>query len=1707
MRLLFRKTAAVLILVCMLVGTVFAPIQPSFAANNIFNPSFVYNQTTGKWNISWTPIDGTETLTVTWHRPDGAVDSQVDMPLTVVDGKNTVGITFMPDHIYDLNFSFKDSEDTAVSFYNKFSRLVQSEMVYFLADITFEGTSFNDSAVLGGLTDGNPNLIMNSDGTQVIRIISGQDPKITLRWKVPTIWEPTLSGILPITQKLVNLNPLESDISPHIDLDYAYFHIQMNEVSDIVTGRDYRTTVVADGSIIVSENGKPVNGFDINGNVVTDDKYVYFTLDQTDGIRQGTEYEKINIRMFFWNAINDEQAFSSRLIYGSSQGQGFLIENKDYIFQTIEGRVDSIFTPTRYEVSKVDVDKMEVRIYKIKSKNYTELYYQVQDAGSIMNLIENSTLISGGIKVPDASIPDDTGWGSVIIEIPLNHNGEHPQRYYRVVVTDGNSHTPLGSLAIDLRILGNDTGKPPVPREIQTQPRYDGKQEVVYQNPIEDALIHIPLTDLRIFFEKPLIWRTQNWSDIVSAPDNDNDIIYHLLLNTYLSDDVKITENRVIGDEQVTVYVPVKEKRVLVIGKHQLHEDSNDSSRLYFDMDGNDLFRDLVSGASLEFENNIDYDINGNPDYPTFLVPNTVYYLRMFSSRLKDNDTISWVNREGSGMEEKISYISPVVSFTAYPSREMPIPLPNMTLDVSVNPLPDPVTGKPVLNGITVSFPKILDDNDWLNYTTITDNRKIVYDLYISDKTEEDSFILLEPPFAEPLETLYPDENPEAPVTTLVTGFPTGNSGELKPNTTYYFKARAKLYVNDEADPFILSDETPVKSITTPKTDSGNLDDSDRLPRTPVEFSIATDESGEQELTDAKVTLNWLHAEPDVTYEMVCTKKSLAVDAKPITYINDEYHIGTASNLGFLKVYQNYKTNAADTELNINVLNTTLQSVGFTYNEDNTRVARLPVNLPFLKPNHLYYFSLRAVRNRGTENAVYSSWISIPVTTKMVQAPGLFEVINDVQLGYKLRLYTGARAEDMKIMIKKGYQNDQAYYELNRGKYSVVKDGSNYYFRIYDLDPDTWYDIRPFYTNGDSKFWYNNANKTWVNSGGEPVKMKTRDTLREVEIRFEGESLYEYFLEARTDNDDDYVTLEYDEDLRKSDYGYTLEDGTRIDFYREKTYAYVEDGLEDLYVYYAKISDARRKRSDGTYKREPLLANTRYYIKVWARNVENSRHVGPVTIRTDFSQEDYDKDHIKDQIEDFFNQKADNLTKKLYYTVDEADVHSNRVLLKGARVSNLLRTANYSGITVDISKERPEVLRDVILIPYDVLDTIEKYKSRLTIKLSGCELTVTSDSLDLNYLKQLASATNLRETMLEISVDRKKEGSITPHTGFTYGSQVYDINMKAVGLRHTYAEINEILYDILKNSEKTGPFRYGIFDKELIELMGKKTTLTYKNQIELEHILDIIMDKIEEELSFYITDILDGGRGFPASVIVKNGVPNLSGGLKLKLLHQGYDGLVEPYTLPHGKNRWEEPHGIKAWVFPYVLLTAKAPGEYAIFNIRQAEISASDGATDPDLNRLAQKYNLQKVFGSRTIYPGDYISGESAIMLFEVVTGTEREVEGLTTPAKIRYYNLTDILPASVIQSTINREQAASMVVEIYAYKSGIPSGIIRPIIKSYIKNGDRMSDAYYHRLIIALDLGITRLETDNTYNGTVKVSVEEMLNEIIVVLELLGEW
>ena len=146
--------------------------------------------------------------------------------------------------------------------------------------------------------------------------------------------------------------------------------------------------------------------------------------------------------------------------------------------------------------------------------------------------------------------------------------------------------------------------------------------------------------------------------------------------------------------------------------------------------------------------------------------------------------------------------------------------------------------------------------------------------------------------------------------------------------------------------------------------------------------------------------------------------------------------------------------------------------------------------------------------------------------------------------------------------------------------------------------------------------------------------------------------------------------------------------------YKEKTSAFVREKAVNKYVYYARIT--RRPVTDamGLVSHMPLDTNTLYYIRLWAENIAadqegESLRVGPVSIRTDFSQEDYDKDRRKDDLQDIYNMEADQLLRKMYWLVDSRSPVKLRALIKGDMVSGLLQASPGMTVTIDFQASLP----------------------------------------------------------------------------------------------------------------------------------------------------------------------------------------------------------------------------------------------------------------------------------------------------------------------------------------------------------------------------------------------------------------------------------
>lgn len=1674
-----RITALFLVFVLLLTGLPFE--IKTYAAIGDLTLSVDYNNASQKYDISFPSAIKPGKVTLSYHDPEGKFEEteyvDVDVAYDVQKGMATASAKLMPDHIYDFSVNvFNNATDLTPSYQGK---------VYYLADMTFEGESFNvmannDSAI----EDTSPDPKYDGSGINIIGLKSGDDPTLKLRWKVPTIYLE-IPGIISLIDANANaLNLINKDISE------LCFQISMTVGQG---GTEVFYNIDYDGGERVVEEYPSIK-------VSTDtDGFLSVTIQEDQGIEPGTEYALTNIGIIFENVKSEEIPLFETKLKTDSENE-FMVKNMDHIIPIQYGNgyeLSSLFTPMQIELTRVDTDKAEVRFKKITNGNYPDLFYQVQYAPSINKLFSPT---NSWIKIPDSSLSASDAYGSEIVTIDISET--NPKYYFRVVYYDRSSNTPRSSsLCLDLSLLSTDSGKPPLPREIEAEAVYVGRKKVKVPTTAQE--VEIPASNLRVSFAKPLEWKEEVWETFRDSIYTNEDYTFHVILSTYLPESTIESQTKTIGSPITEIYLPVKQKRVLVFGKHNLEEDVDDPNRLIFTIPGDKLFFDYTKGTDGDNSPNgdsINYENNENPnedlikgDYPTFLVPNTTYYMQIFTSKLKENaeiDSEIWGDGLPTELSDLLSYTSPVISFTTWPFNEMPVPMPNIQLGIDPATNVDPITGDMTLSGISVTYDRVLTEMDWKRYTSVTTGRSIEYEIFLS-RDPVTGFQSVATDSAK-----YP-ENPEVLKRhVLVTNsgilMADGSFEPILANTVYYLKARASLVVEEPANEKVIigrSDYSAVKAITTPKIDSGGLDNANRDARSPSEFSIAVGADGELLLSDADVTLNWLHAEKDVTYEMVCTGTTIPPQAVATDYASDY------KNSKFLDAYDEFRNPAGDDKLHFDVNSSStdpkLKAIDLTV-DANGRVL-LPIRRRLLMPNQTYFFSLRAVRNRGIivsgkSIETVSRWITIPVTTTMVKAPAFLEAVKDMEIGFNVQYTTnGAKSDSMEVYLKKAGTSDSQYIRLNRSQYTCVQDGTTFYFRFYNLEADQWYDIR--LKDNTNNRWYDGESGSWITSAGKPYQAKTRDPLKEIEVRWEGEDIYNYFLEARTDNDVDYEKLNYNSS-GFSDYGYDQKSESRIMFYREKTNLYEEE-KSYKYIYYTRIIGKPVKDSRGVIQDLPLNSNTDYYIKLWARNVEDSIHIGPVRVRTDFSQDDYDNDQEEDSVIDLFNNEADELTQKLYWRVDIKEGSTVRAILKDDRIAGLLQAVKNSTVTVDLSEEQENTAFYEILIPYKTLEAIEIYDSRLNLKLLGAEITLNRGSIDLAALKNQALTNGAKEAMLLLRLDQKSSPKMVIPNGFTSASKINNLQAIAVGSRLAYSEINGMIYNILKKPDATGPFKYGILDRELSKVLINLDSYSYRSHTDLKDLVNGVMENVETELSRYLKDIVDGGSGLAPDFTVTKGITSFPGKIGVKLDYTYRSGFITPYA-NYGSG-WKEPSGAKAYVMQVVIFRAEKPGEYAVVTSGPVIVQPGDPFNDA-LSKISSQYDLTKVFGKGTLYPANPIKGEQAVMLYAVLTHKDSEIAGLTPVQKTSKLGIGDVLGAKQLTGYMDNQSSLSLAVKLYCTKSNVDPAFMKPSRAILITDDSQINSRLYKYVVLGIDLNLAELE-NNSFDASGRTTIGKMLD------------
>ena len=1663
-----RRTIAAVLAAVLTYGVFFGTMTPSFAAEVTPLTIVVDNYSSGKLDFHWVgnQLSGVVEAVINYHTPDND-NLGVAQTVTLDPTKNTGSISGLKsDYIYDLNLKLYD---TVGGSSNPAIDPIGEGLLYYLPKMSFysEAPSQTYDDIVGGGRE------------------SGKTPRLKLRWKIPRIWTPDTPGpsdpgdfvlsnnSIIFTQMETALKNIYNDGRT---IKSLYFQINVSsELGKLNSGQ-------SQSSLIISSNGSgytaKVAGSGATADISAPDlnDYVSFELKGRSDINAAVPVQDPNTypnyqnilpdgdllpgTVYYMNIIPDYNDDSDKDVYAVMVGN---MSDSNGSLQS--GPVSYAYTPIRFKITKDTANNISIYIYKINdgSLNLPELYYQVQAS--------NSSALPGDWPIKQTVLDSNFIGDYTFTAISgVNPNNEV---FYKIVVKSDSATDRLESLIMPYT-LEDDTGRPPLPTGIAITNRVLDVKQRTPPAPGSTA-IDVKSTDVTISWDKPLNWNTTGSS-----------LSYHFLLSTSQTDittDVPLYADGTYWDSypakfRLVKYINSNNSKITAIG-----------NRLFYTLNAFDLFTwekevklpDVPIGSGT---------ITNTENYPSFLLPNTVYYLQMYTTA---------ADITGAPDEESMSDKSIITSFTTLNGVELEVPLP-MSFGLDANGM---TNATPPVNYVDLKFDKVTN-LDWNNYTNTYDeslyNYNTYYDIYMSSSTKDTSFKCIgstDKLHGNDIVFTGPDDPASTSIKARVSTFadPVLFGDKLLPNTTYYFKVKTRLGIRNKSDNSTIgvdkeSTDTSILPVTTMVLDINPPDDSKRKPLAPTDFAIAVNSNGNQMLSGSSVTFTWQCQENDVVYQLIRTGQKVNPTDKLSSYEGDpEYK-------SFLDAYD-VPSDGSDNEFvyldpTLGTGQPTDPDKRFKY-DSATKTCTYTVDTGMF-PNKLYYFSLKSVRVTRTPYSTGegSVWVSIPVTTSLIQPPVQLEVINDAELGFFWDDNTpGITAEDYMIYAKG--PGDSDYKLMTRSQSTIVKDNRTYYGRLLGLKTNSTYDIRVFRGAGSSG--------TLVYDKRD---LQTRDGFHELEIKWIGtpvDNFSKYEIAVMAEGSSEYTILSGN-DLEY----YTDKDNKLLPYYTEETPLTINN--ENVY-FHARIREAEVVLPGGLVTHQPLRSNVKYYIKVRAVRtdpsyfdiISYSKYIGPVNSRTEFNQDDYDNTDQEEKQEAIFLDRMKQLEQGYYWRVSVDNSSADRILLKGDRVVNALGSMSGNTFTVDLTAINVNIDRDEVYVPVSVLKAMNSTNKSLMIKTPGAEYLLRPDTFNASenkQIKELLAKAAVKDLYIKLIAARTD----TVPTGFPVTgeriSRVNDLEIQAIGSSKTESELKKLFDDKLYNKDS------GLVGSKLNILQNTYIGKGSDASKLMEEFTGKLVEMIESELSVYIDNTIESVKLASAT----QNIIEFSSPIAASISCNDRQGTKVPYVLYDGTSTWQKIT-TNSQQAGSVTLNVLKTGKYAVILVQGTMKDIPDGYWAKDyISRFTSKYDLSDVFSGMgtSFMPDNKVTCREVILIYEKVAGRSAFNAGLDLKQKSAKLGLDGVINPNGILKNVRRQETAAVLLKLFAAKKGVNADSLRPGGNVYINDESDIDEIYYNPVLMIVDMGVLDINGDGNFIPGANMTRADVTVAFVKLLELTGD-
>ncbi len=1690
------KKYIALLVATVFIFTIFAGLSTASYAAAMPVTVSVESYRDGVLTVRWNQPAGTKGAIITYHVPDNNDNASPAATIYVVGDSKAQIKDLKADYIYDINVTLYGALDAG--------NLPNGEptgkgLLFFLPSITFKAAAIAPAPSFATIPGG---------GRE-----SGTNPKLKLSWKTPKAFfdpdyltaspagyadpdpgnnvfaEASENNVKQFMEK--SLNDIYTDNIR--DLDTLNFRINISSRLNLLNSGSSQSAILIDQSASdVSAYEAYVSGTSNPRAVVTSPDTQGFRSIQLEGradrsspmppdtagdsilpdseILPGTVYY-MNIKPIYKDATGSI-GMGSAVSVGDPENQ-----NGSMLF----GERAYVNTPIRFQLTKDSANNIYLKIYKINqgSLDLPRLYYEVQ--------VTDDPSMQGEWEIKKTM--DDSYFNGDFAVTVISGVNPNNTVYYKIVVKSENPVDRLESLAMPYA-LTIDTSRPPLPMSIAVNNRelhidtVDLPTADDPSDPASDDII-VKSTDVTLSWEKPL-----NWDDIK------NDLYFHFLISTNQTDlpsKAPIFINGKLWGAEEGYDVKYRMVKYISALSSKIKDTGN---RLEYTLDGFDLFtwEDATSDVGT-----IDR-LPGDETYPGFLLPNTVYYLQMYT-------TI--VGSEAAAASDK----SIITSFTTLNGVELDVPLP-MSFELEDNS--KLTQGGREINYIDLRFDKV-SNLDWRNYTTNYNELEykydIYYDIYMNSRTNT-QFI--------PVGTTQDlngdvgftgaDDLQSTSVIARINRFTEANTSrliscgllqpdetrnprtvfgpELLPNTTYYFLVRTRLVVTKRSDgqPVEIKESmnTAILPVTTILLDVKPPDDSKRKPLAPTDFAIAEDGSGNQIIAGSSVTFSWLQQEGDVIYQLIRTTGKVDPAADLPEYESDPEYISFLNEYGRpVGNNPNRKAVYIDPAGNYNYGGkfTCVDGV-CTFTVDKA-----------MFPNKLYYFSLKTVRVDNArellEPSSESVWVSIPVTTSLIDPPSSLEVVQIPELGIWWNDDTaGLTADDFRIYIKG--PSDPAYKLMTRAQSTIVKDpdAMTYYGRVTGLKQGTAYDVRV--AKGKDTTVY------------EKTGLMTRDSYHQLEIKWIGKPLDNYAryeIAIMEEGSSEYTVLTAG-DLEQ----YTNKNGSILPYYTDETARTLKS---DALYFYARIKTMNVTLPGGIETKQPLRSNTRYMIKVRAVKVDPveadlisySKYIGPVSSRTEFNQDDYDNQDREEQQKAIFLDRMKELEKGYFWRVAMGTNNITTILLKGDRVADALKNSAGDSFIVDLTGISVNINKDEIYVPINVVNAMRAQKKSLVIRTAGTELLLRPGTLDTAFNDLIKDISERKEVKdIYVKLDLKRGGDVYPPLPSNQApvSAVNSVKMQAQGFTAAYSDMAGLFHAKLYDEDS------GLVGKMLNMLQNTYVGSGTGSSALIDQYTRSLAEMIEKELSIYINDTLNSSRlsnalrditVFDAPAAANLAVSDSKGGMM-------------PYVLYNGSSVWQKLSNGTSASGSSVIFSIMGTGSFVIMAPASLSGDIKGHWAESSITSLAARYDLEDVFpGIRTSFmPNNKATVKEIVLLYEKVIGKSAENTGLDAKNKLARLGLDSIISPNSLARNADRQQTAAILCRLYSVKQGIDTSKLRPAGRTVISDESGIRDDYYASVIMIVDIDVMRLDGSGKFNPGATVSRAEAAEAFVRLLRLTGD-